>query len=91
MYGEDTSLTAAAFQPGELLQYENDVSFGHSGSSIFTYLGNSPASIAVVTHSGPNNTALGPRFRQSMWNDVCAWIGDPGFQSAFATHSLCHP
>ena len=92
MYGGDSrTLGSNAFQSNELLQYDNDVSEGHSGSALFTTLSGSPAVMAVVTNGSVGQQAFGPRFRTSMWNDVCSWIANPSFQSAFGTHALCHP
>jgi V8-like Glu-specific endopeptidase len=91
MYGHNRTLGSNAFQSNDLLRYDNDVSKGHSGSALFTTLDGSPSVMAVVTHGSVGEQAYGPRFRTSMWNDVCSWIGDPNFQSDFATHSLCHP
>jgi V8-like Glu-specific endopeptidase len=92
MYGgDDRTLDSNAFQSNDLLQYDNDVSQGHSGSAIFTIVSGFPNVMAVVTNGQVGQKAFGPRFRQSMWNDVCSWIGNPSFQSAFGTHPLCHP
>ncbi|HET9934214.1 MAG TPA: trypsin-like serine protease [Polyangiaceae bacterium] len=91
MYGHNRPLGSNAFTSDDLLRYDNDVSKGHSGSAIFTTVDDMPNVMAVVTHGVIGEQALGPRFRTSMWNDVCSWIADPNFQSAFATHSLCHP
>jgi V8-like Glu-specific endopeptidase len=92
MYGMDSTLTSTAYRTDyPLLNYNNDVSEGHSGSAIFN---TDNAVIAIVTHQeGSDHSApcQGPRFRQSMWNDVCSWIADPNYQSAYGQNSLCHP
>lgn len=89
MYGDSATLHAAAFTGDSRLEYDLDTSDGHSGSAIYTYLDGAPAVMAV--HYGPNGDGsynAGSRFRSSMWNDICTWIGD--VPSAYATHSLCH-
>lgn len=89
MYGHARTLNSSSFRNDELLQYDNDMSSGQSGSAVYTWLGDSPAILAVNTHSW-NGVSMGARFRQSMWNDVCSWIAHPLKQSAYATHSLCN-
>jgi V8-like Glu-specific endopeptidase len=89
MYGHSSSLWSNSYRSDGLLQYDNDMSSGQSGSAVWTWYGNAAAVMAVNTHSW-SGVSMGSRFRQSMWNDVCAWIGHPAFQSAYATHSLCN-
>ncbi|HVV86316.1 MAG TPA: trypsin-like serine protease [Kofleriaceae bacterium] len=89
MYGDSATLDGNAFTSDARLEYDIDTSDGHSGSSVYTYLGDSPAVMAV--HYGPNGNSTrnaGSRFRSSMWNDVCTWIAD--VPSSYATHALCH-
>lgn len=76
-----TTLDASAFGADEILNYHNDVSYGHSGSPIFD---DNNAVLGIVTHqtpcSGPcpcTDPAQGPRLRQSMFDDICSWIADP--------------
>lgn len=95
MYGMDIAQTSSAFWTNDLLAYHNDVSFGHSGSAIYNQNNNI---LGIMTHQEPcsggcqwYDPAHGPRFRQSMWDDVCSWIADPNFQSAYGQHALCHP
>lgn len=89
MYGHARRLWANSYRNDGLLQYDNDMSSGQSGSAVYTWLGNSPAVMAVNTHSW-SGVSMGARFRQSMWNDVCSWIAHPAVQSAYAVHSLCN-
>jgi V8-like Glu-specific endopeptidase len=89
MYGHARPLTTSSFRSDDLLQYDNDMSSGQSGSAVYTWFNNSPMVLAVNTHSW-SGVSMGPRFRQSMWNDVCAWIAHPAKQSAYATHPLCN-
>jgi V8-like Glu-specific endopeptidase len=89
MYGHSRTLNSNSFRSDELLQYDNDMSSGQSGSAVWTWYGSSAAVMAVNTHSW-SGVSMGPRFRQSMWNDVCSWIAHPSKQSAYATHSLCN-
>jgi hypothetical protein len=89
MYGHARTLTTSSFRSDDLLQYDNDMSSGQSGSAVYTWFNNSPMVLAVNTHSW-SGVSMGPRFRQSMWNDVCAWIAHPAKQSAYATHPLCN-
>ena len=90
MYSHNTTLDSGSSQSDDLLNFDNDVSVGHSGSGIFTFLGSEPAVMAVVSGGTVGLKAVGARFRQSMWDDVCSWIANPNFQSAFGSHSLCH-
>ncbi|GEM_PF-3684891 len=57
-------------------------------SAIWTYIGSSPAVLAVVNYGTIGEEAYGARFRQSMWDDVCSWIalraGDQNLCSLFA-------
>jgi V8-like Glu-specific endopeptidase len=89
MYGHSSLLWPNSYRSDDLLQYDNDMSSCQSGSAVWTWHGNAAAVMAVNTHSS-NGVSMGARFRQSMWNDVCTWIGHPAFQSAYATHSLCN-
>lgn len=112
MYGMDTTLTSGDFLNSGvnagMLQFNNDVSWGHSGSAIFN---DDDSIVAVVTgydptacsadyvsdtcegghYECPTQPCWGPRFRQAMWDDVCSWIADPSYQSAYGEDSLCHP
>jgi hypothetical protein len=71
------------------LVYDIDTDAGESGSSVRHNLNGSWVTLGV--HWGcdycsiSNNAA---RFRSSMWNDICSWIGQ--VPSAFGQHSLCH-
>lgn len=89
MYGQSTYLGLSSYASNYLLEFYNDVSEGHSGSAI--YSGNNV--LGVVTNaidaSDPFAPCTGPRFRQGMFDDVCSWIGDANFASAFGQHSLC--
>lgn len=86
MYGDSATLSTLGVTGDGRLEYDLDTSDGHSGSAIYTYLDGVPAVLAV--HYGPgNNWNAGARFRDTMWNDVCDWIGNA--DSAYATHSLC--
>jgi V8-like Glu-specific endopeptidase len=90
MYGHSRLLDGSSFRNDELLQYDNDMSSGQSGSAVWTWYNNTDAAVmAVNTHSW-DGVSMGARFRQSMWDDVCSWIAHPLKQSAYATHSLCH-
>jgi V8-like Glu-specific endopeptidase len=89
MYGHARTLTTSSFRSDDLLQYDNDMSSGQSGSAVYTWFNSEPMILAVNTHSW-SGVSMGPRFRQSMWNDVCSWIAHPQTQSAYATHALCN-
>lgn len=72
------TLQGGATPAGELVPHAD---------TIYTYLGGSPAVMAI--HYGPSgNYNAGSRFRTSMWNDICTWIAD--VPSSYATHSLCN-
>lgn len=84
MYAHATSVDVDMLS-GDLLRYEQDISEGHSGSALYAYFDGVPAILAVVTHSdGVGTLGKGPRFRTSMWNDVCSWIGNK--PSSFGSH-----
>lgn len=88
MYSHSSNLWANSFRNDDLLQYDNDMSSGQSGSSVYVQL--SPGDrrvVAVNTHSW-NGVSMGPRFRASMWNDVCTWIA--AVPSAFGSHGSCN-
>jgi V8-like Glu-specific endopeptidase len=87
MYGHSRPLTLTSFMTNDLLQYDNDMSSGQSGSAVYTWFNGGPMVLAVNTHSS-NGISRGVRFRQSMWNDVCSWIAIGA--SAYATHALCN-
>jgi hypothetical protein len=91
MYTDPSSLVTSDFLSGDLLQWDNDVSIGHSGSALYTTsLSSTGATVAfaVVANGNIGSKAYGPRFRQSMWNDVCSWIA--ASPSSFGQHSLCN-
>lgn len=88
-------LDASAYYSNNLLAHYNDVSKGHSGSAV--YRPASPNVLGIVTHQEPcaggctaSDPTHGPRFRTSMWNDVCTWMSHPAWQSAFGSHALCN-
>lgn len=88
MYSHSADLWANSFRDDDLLQYDNDMSSGQSGSSV--YVQPSPGDrrvVAVNTHSW-NGVSMGPRFRASMWDDVCDWIA--AVSSAHGSHSSCN-
>lgn len=87
MYGHARPLWFFSYMTNDLLQYDNDMSSGQSGSAVYTWFNGDPMILAVNTHS-TNGVSRGVRFRQSMWNDVCSWIAT--VPSAYATHSLCN-
>lgn len=76
MYGHHTGSDVDMYS-GYLLSFENDVSAGHSGGPVYAYFSGSnvPAILTVVSHGVLGSNARGPRFRTSMWNDICSWIG----------------
>lgn len=86
MYTHSTFMDTASFMAGDLLLLYNDVSKGQSGSAVWrSSTGGAPLIMGIVTHAnGPGTRAMGPRFRQSMWDDVCSWIGQK--PSAFGAH-----
>ncbi len=89
MYMDDGSIAFSdQVTNDDLLIFWEDVSWGHSGSPITTTTNNV---LAVATHCPSAvypNACAGPRFRPSMWNDVCSWIA--AVPSAYATHPLCN-
>lgn len=70
----------------DLLWHRADFSNGQSGSPIYTFIGTAPAILATVKGGwvldGPDG--FGPRMRSSMWDYICAAIGDA--PSAHETH-----
>ncbi len=89
MYSDSEYLGPYSYSNNDTLTFYNDISMGHSGSAITSGL----AVLAVAAYCGdPVNTpgvaCLGPRFRRSMWNDVCGWIAQ--VPSAFGQHPLCN-
>ncbi len=86
MYTDASFLNTASFMAGEQLLFYNDVSKGQSGSAVWrTSSGGLSLIMGVVAYAdGPGTNAKGPRFRQSMWDDVCSWIGQK--PSTFGTH-----
>jgi V8-like Glu-specific endopeptidase len=89
MYGDSATLHVSAATADNRLEYDLDTSDGHSGSAIYTYLDGAPAVLAVHYGPGPGSSYnAGARFRTSMWNDICTWIGN--VPSAYATHGLCN-
>lgn len=90
MYGDDTYLHSNLYNYYEsgTLAFYNDVSKGMSGSSIRS-TGNNVMGLAVACPSETSSTiCYGPRFRTSMWNDVCGWIA--AMPSSHGTHPLCN-
>jgi V8-like Glu-specific endopeptidase len=96
MYGDIDVLDGNAFRSDEQLEYDIDTGPAQSGSSVWrnhSGLGHVTmgvhwgcASFGGCGPSGaPRNRAA--RFRQSMWNDICSWIGD--VDSVWGSHSLC--
>lgn len=89
MYGDADSLESNAATNNHLLQYDIDTQTGHSGSPVYHYLGGSPAVLAVHGYgAGGSLLNYGARFRGSMYNDVCSWIGN--IDSAYAAHPNCN-
>ncbi|MFK7887733.1 MAG: serine protease [Gammaproteobacteria bacterium] len=89
MYADSHSLAANAATGSHLLQYDIDTQKGHSGSPVYTYLGGKPAVLGVHAAAVGNGMLNhGARFRSSMYNDVCSWIG--AIDSAFASHPNCN-
>lgn len=76
MYGHHTG-SNVKMKSDYLLSFENDVSEGHSGGPVYTYYSGSstPVILTLVSHGSIGSNARGPRFRSSMWNDICSWIG----------------
>ncbi len=88
MYADSEGLSWLDAFNGDLLEYNIDTDRGHSGSPVYTYLNGAPAVLAVHAY-GVSNGLLnhGPKFRSSMYNDVCSWIGI--IDSAYASHPNC--
>lgn len=89
MYGHGDFLDADAYRSDEQLEYDIDTGPAQSGSSVWrnnnvlaVHWG--CAAFGGCDGSGRNRAA---RVRQSMWNDVCGWIGE--VDSAFGSHALC--
>ena len=90
MYSDPSTLVSGDFLANDLLSFDNDISLGHSGSAVYTSVTGGHAVMAVAAHATLTQKGWGPRFRQSMWNDVCSWLALPGAQSSFGQHPLCH-
>lgn len=86
MYGHHTDADVQ-MESGYLLSFENDVSAGHSGGPVYTFYSGSnvPAILTLVSHGAEGSNARGPRFRTSMWNDICSWIG--AYPSVHGNHA----
>lgn len=89
MYSDPSNLVTSNFWSDGQLSFDNDGSYGHSGSAIWTWVSGNPAVMAVLATGGIGIPLHGPRMRTTMWNDACSWIADPTVQSSFATHPLC--
>lgn len=88
MYSHSRNLWDNSYRGDHLLQYDHDMSSGQSGSSVYVKLSsNDRRVVAVNTHSW-SGVSMGPRFRSSMWNDVCTWIA--AVPSAFGVHGSCN-
>jgi V8-like Glu-specific endopeptidase len=91
MYGDVDVLDSNAYRSDEQLEYDIDTGPAQSGSSVRD--GNNVMGVhwgcaafgGCGPSSAPRNHAA--RFRQSMWDDICSWIGE--VDSAFGSHSLC--
>jgi hypothetical protein len=92
MYGHSATLDANAFRSDEQLEYNIDTTPAQSGSSV--QMSVSGAAVSAGVHwgcagfggcSGGRNRAA--RMRQSMWDDLCTWIGQT--DSIYGSHSLC--
>lgn len=92
MYGHSATLDGNAFRSDEQLEYNIDTTPAQSGSSIQVTVNGEIATAGVHwgcsgfggCGSSRNRAA---RMRQSMWNDLCAWIG--AVDSVHGSHSLC--
>lgn len=83
MYSHSASIPSNSWSVSGELRINNDGSSGQSGSAVFR--NNAVLGTYWGSRSGQNYAT---RFRQSMWNDVCGWIGS--VPSAFGSHSLCN-
>lgn len=90
MYGHSADLWASSYRSDDLLQYDNDMSSGQSGAAVYVKLSSTDRRIVAVNAHSVVSTGIarGPRFRASMWNDVCGWIAN--VPSQFGVHSTCH-
>lgn len=88
MYKDIDTLDSAAYAPASLLYYDLDTDHGQSGSSILTSISGSWKTLGVH-RDGDYATGYnyGARFRQTMWDDVCEWVGS--FDSQYVSHPLC--
>src|SRR5690606_4443065 len=96
MYTHLQSLPSVT-QTNGYLYHTSDASPGQSGSSLIYFLigsgdpvtlgvhkrGNEPMSQATIT-SSPASYNIAPRMRNTMWDDICTWIGNA--PSSFASH-----
>ncbi len=98
MYRDQQNLTSSSYISSGELRYDIDTSSSQSGSSVLTDVG-SLGWVTLGVHYGCSNTTpwdgcggsglnRSSRFRSSMWNDVCSWIGS--VSSAHGTHSVCN-
>ena len=90
MYSDPSTLVSGDFLANNELSFDNDISKGHSGSAIYTSASPGFAVMTLVSGGTIGQKAKGPRFRQSMWDDVCGWLALPGAQSSFGQHALCN-
>ena len=89
MYQDAQSLVSWSYTNDGKLYFFEDVSWGHSGSPLLSSANNIYAVAAYCGEDIPyNHMCGGPRFRSSMWNDVCSWIA--AVPSQFATHPICN-
>ncbi|MBK8235968.1 MAG: trypsin-like serine protease [Deltaproteobacteria bacterium] len=89
MYTDSAVLGNSSFRNDETLEFYNDVSPGHSGGPVTD--GNAILAVAVYCGDPVNTPGVpcrGPRFRTSMWNDVCGWIA--AVPSAYGQHASCN-
>lgn len=89
MYQDSKSLVSYSYTNDGKLWFFEDVSKGHSGSPILSTAQNIYAVAAYCGEDIPYGPMCGgPRFRPSMWNDVCSWIA--AVPSQYATHPICN-
>lgn len=88
MYKDVDTFDSAAYGAASNLFYDLDTDNGQSGSSILATVGTSQK-VVGIHHGGDYATGYnyGARFRQTMWDDVCEWIGST--DSQFASHPAC--
>lgn len=99
MYVDGSYFDSIAFRNDDQIQYDIDTTSGQSGTSLLRNLSSGiVASLGVhwgcgiwngcaeegITPHIPNDRNIGTRMRQSMYNDICSWIGN--FPSSHAYH-----